>query len=198
MSLNIINKSKRRSNATTMSTIKIIKIVEISYSDKMQNNSINILIIVNRNFNNNCFKINFVIKTMFIKIINFHNNLVKNINNLIINKTISNKSLRYIKSTITTTTIKIINTQTLASYYQHQIDCRLSLIQQTTTRQIRINNHNNNFLNQRAIINFEIISTIIRRVFNQRIKQTFSKKSTKMLLYKQSTNLIMHINLRTI
>ena len=112
MNSNMINKLKRRNNATTMSTIKIIKIIEISYSNKMRNNSINILIIVNRNFNNNRFKINFVIKTMFIKIISLHNSFVKNISNLIINKTTLNKLFRYIKSTITTTTIKTINIQT--------------------------------------------------------------------------------------
>ena len=192
---NMTDESKRQNNVTIMSTIRMI---EISYSNKIRNNSINMLIIVNRNFSDSRFRINLVIKIMFIKIISFHNNLVRNISNLIINRTTSNKSFRFIKSTITTTTIKTINIQTFAFYHRHRIDCRLSSIQQTTTRQIWISNHNDSFLNQRATINFEMTSTTIFRVFNQFIKQTFLKKSTRTLLYEHWTNLTTFIDLLTI
>ena len=64
-----------------------IKLIEINYSSKTLNSLINMLIIVNYNFNNKRFKINLVIKIMLIKIINFYNNLVK----IILNKTIFNK-----------------------------------------------------------------------------------------------------------
>ena len=140
------------------------------------------LIIVSRSFNDNRFKINFVIKIMLIKIINIHNNFVSIINNLIINKTISNKSFRHIKSTTTTQTI---HTQTFAFCRRRKIDYKLQSTQQTTTRQIRINNNNDSRLNLLTKISFETTSTIIRRVLNQSIKSAFRKKLTKTLSYER-------------
>ena len=178
----MIDELKLRNNVAIMSKIKTI---EISFSNRtlnFNNNSINMLIIVSRSFNDNRFKINLVIKIMFIKIINIHNSFVSIINSLIINKTTSNKSFRHIKSTTTTQTI---NTQTFAFCRRRKIDYRLQSTQQTTTRQIRINNNNDSRLNLLTKISFETTSTIIRRVFNQFIKSTFSKKLTKTLSYKR-------------
>ena len=68
-----------------MLTIKLIEIRCLNKTLNFKINLINMLIIVNRNFNDKRFKINFVIKIIFIKIINIHNNFVKVIHNKIIN-----------------------------------------------------------------------------------------------------------------
>ena len=81
----MINELKQLNFVTTISTIKLIEICCLNKTLNFKISLINMLVIVNRNFNNKRFKINFVIKVMFIKIISFYSNLVKVIHNKIIN-----------------------------------------------------------------------------------------------------------------
>ena len=114
--------------------------------------------------------INFVIKIIFIKTLNFRRKLVNKIIKII---EIDNKTIQ----------IKI-NSQTFSFCRQSNNRCKLRSTQQTSTSSIRTIRNNDNFLNLILIINKIIINKVIIildirktniRVFNSRIKLAFSK-----------------------
>ena len=168
MNLNTIDKLKRL-NYNEIINISI-KSIDKQYLNKtLERNSINI-IIVNRNFNDRITMINLVIKIIFIKILNFHRKLV-------------NKIIKIIDIDNKTTQVKI-NFQTFSFCRQSNNRCKLRSTQQTSTSLIRITRNNDNFLNLILTINKIIINKVIInfdtrkaniRVFNSRIKLTFSK-----------------------
>ena len=150
-----------------------IKLIDKHYLNKiLAFNSINITI-VNRNFNDRITMINFVIKIIFIKILNFHRKLV--------NKII--KIIKVIEIDRKTTQIKI-NSQTFSFCHLSNNCYKSQSIQQTSKSLIQTIRNNDNLLNliltiNKTIINKVTISLNTRKtnihVFSSRIKLTFSK-----------------------